>query len=50
MSETTKKCPVCGNTNLILLTTSNMKVCVDHKEFVRIQWVLSDGQKPLLTQ
>jgi len=44
---TTKACPQCGNTNLILLRTLHLKVCMDHKKAVRIPWNLSKGQPPL---
>ena len=45
MTETTKKCPVCGNTNLILLSSQDSKVCTDHDKHVKISWKLDDGQK-----
>lgn len=45
--QTTKKCPKCGNTSLLLLTTLNIKVCTDHYSYVRIPWYLEEGQKPL---
>lgn len=48
MRETTKKCPKCGATNLILLATQNHKVCVNHKKFVIIPWYLEKNQKALL--
>lgn len=47
--QTTKLCPICGNRQLILLTTHNMKVCTDHKEYVRIPWHLGENQKPLFS-
>lgn len=46
--ETTKKCPICGNTELGTMMTMNLKVCIDHKDFVWIDWQLDEGQKPLL--
>lgn len=46
--KTTKVCPVCGSSDLILLMTMSMKVCVNHRKFVKINWYLDDGQKPLL--
>lgn len=49
MKRTTKQCPVCGNEDLILTRTDNLKICVDHRVFVRIPWYLDEGQKPLLT-
>lgn len=44
----TKQCPKCGNKNLILLRTLNLKVCMEHKKAVRISWGLNENQKPLL--
>ena len=48
MKVTTKSCPVCGNTQLALIGTSNLKVCIDHNPYVRIPWYLDEGQDPLL--
>lgn len=46
MKETTKECPNCKNTYLILLSTFNLKLCADcHTE---IPWFLDEGQKPVL--
>lgn len=50
MGETTKLCPVCGNTNLVELRQYGTKVCVDHNPYVRIPWYLSENQKPLFEQ
>lgn len=45
MKETTKCCPKCGNTYLILLRSLNLKYCTDcHTE---IPWYLEPDQKPL---
>lgn len=41
---TTKACPECGNTSLVEISRSHIKICVDHKEFVRIPWYLNKGQ------
>lgn len=47
--ETTKKCPVCGATNLILIATQNHKVCMNHKpKAIRIPWYLDKDQRSLL--
>lgn len=45
--QTTKKCPVCGNINLVELGRYHEKVCVDHNPYVRIDWYVDKGQKPL---
>ena len=45
--ETTKECPNCGNTHLILLTSLQLKLCTDCR--TEIPWYLDEGQKPLLT-
>lgn len=44
--ETTKQCPRCGNTHLILLRTLNKKSCTDCD--TDIVWNLEHGQKPLV--
>jgi hypothetical protein len=41
---TTKKCSVCGNTNLILFPRENEKICLDHEKYVRMPWKLEKGQ------
>lgn len=46
--ETTKKCKVCGNTNLVTLSRYHEKVCTDHKKFVRMPWYLEEDQEYLL--
>ena len=47
--QTTKKCPECGNTYLILLRSSNEKICMNHKpKAVVIPWFLDEGQRSLL--
>jgi uncharacterized protein (DUF983 family) len=48
LKETTKKCPVCGNTHLLELMTQNMKICTDCDPHVHIPWYLEDGQEPLI--
>ena len=45
--KTTKKCPKCGNTKLLLLTSQNLKICTDHKKAIHIPWFLEEGQKPI---
>jgi len=45
MKITTKICHKCGNTHLILLTTMNLKYCVDC--YTWIPWYLANGQKPV---
>lgn len=45
--KTTKKCPKCENTKLVHLTSMNLKVCTNHKEFVKIPWYLGENQKPI---
>ena len=47
MKQTTKMCPVCGNKELVLLTTMQKKVCTNHNRYVTIEWYLDEGQKPL---
>jgi uncharacterized protein (DUF983 family) len=44
--ETIKKCPNCGNENLLLIRTLNLKTCTDcHTD---IDWFLEQDQKGLL--
>jgi len=45
--STTKVCPQCKNTDLVLLRTLSVKVCPDCK--TTIDWNLEEGQKPLLS-
>ena len=45
--ESTKSCPKCGCTALVLLTTLNKKICGDCGE--HIPWYLEKGQKSILT-
>lgn len=45
ITQTTKKCSVCGNTNLLTYPRQNEKVCVDHHPYVRMPWKLEKGQK-----
>jgi hypothetical protein len=42
----TKSCPVCGNTNLLLFRTLNIKSCTDCH--IDIPWYLENEQKPLI--
>ena len=42
--QTTKKCPKCGNEDLVLISTHNIKVCVLHVEHVLIPWYKEEGQ------
>lgn len=49
---TTKKCPECGNVDLILCRSMKTKTCVDSsrhvtKKNVTIPWYLEEGQKPV---
>ena len=44
--QTTKACPKCGNVNLILLRSLNVKHCSDCN--LEIPWYLEPGQKPLV--
>jgi len=46
-TPTTKTCPTCGNTNLVLLTSLNIKICP--KCHTTIDWKLKKGQSSLLT-
>jgi len=45
VKQTTKECPKCKNTALILLTSLNKKLCSVCGE--EIDWYLDPGQKPL---
>lgn len=49
MYSTTKECHVCGSTNLVRLTSLDVKVCVNHEEMKVIPWKLADNQKSLYT-
>ncbi len=42
----TKYCPNCNNTHLLLLQTLNKKICTDCN--TEIPWNLDDNQKPLI--
>jgi uncharacterized protein (DUF983 family) len=42
----TKSCPKCGNTHLILIRTQNHKYCSDCD--TKINWHLDEGQEALL--
>jgi len=44
--QTTKYCPNCHNTKLLLLQTFNKKICTDCN--TEIPWFLDKKQKPLL--
>jgi len=41
----TKKCPQCGDTHLLLFTSINKKACVVCH--IEIDWYLEEGQKSL---
>jgi hypothetical protein len=41
----TKKCPKCGNKDLLLFSTLRLKSCTDCH--IDIPWYLDDKQKPL---
>ncbi len=42
--KSTKQC-TCGNTNLLLLNTLNLKCCTDC--YISIPWYIEPNQKPL---
>jgi endogenous inhibitor of DNA gyrase (YacG/DUF329 family) len=44
--QTTKYCPSCGNTNLILIRSQNHKYCSDCD--TKIDWFLDENQQPLI--
>jgi predicted RNA-binding Zn-ribbon protein involved in translation (DUF1610 family) len=46
LKQTTKKCPACGNEQLLLIRTQNIKVCTDC--YIVIPWNLETNQKGLL--
>lgn len=46
--QTTKICPKCGTSDLVLLRSINRKVCSECG--IDILWVLADCQKPLLSK
>ena len=45
MKESTKHCPNCNNTRLVLLGTLNKKYCTDCNTWIK--WYLEEGQKPI---
>jgi ribosomal protein L37AE/L43A len=45
MTLTKKQCPHCGSTELVGLTSQNIKICNGCKK--THAWELSEGQKPL---
>jgi len=45
---TTKCCPICGNTELVLLQKFNEKICTNHEEFVIIPWYREEGEPELI--
>ena len=47
LKPTTKFCPNCGNTQLLLFRTLNLKSCTDC--YIDIPWFLEDGQEQLIT-
>lgn len=42
----TQSCPNCGNTDLVLYRSMNLKQCPDCR--TEIPWTLDPGQKPLI--
>ena len=44
--KTTKHCPKCGNTKLVLLRSQNIKICPNCN--VEIPWLLTEGQKKII--
>lgn len=46
IANTTKYCPNCGNTHLLLIRTQNHKYCTDCD--TKIPWYLDDDQEPLI--
>lgn len=47
MNQTTKHCPQCTNTALVLVRSQNIKLCSDCGGLV-IPWYLDDGQRALV--
>ena len=45
MRQTTKICPECKSTALILLRSQNIKICSNCNK--QIPWTLDPGQKPI---
>lgn len=48
MQKERKKCPRCGNINLIIFRTLNYKQCVKKGCWARIAFNLKPGQAPLI--
>lgn len=46
LKQSTKQCPKCKNTQLLLLRTLNLKICTDCG--IKIPWYLEDKQKTLI--
>lgn len=44
---TTKTCPLCGNSNLVLFAGTNEKACNNHIPVYYFPWKLGEGQKKL---
>jgi uncharacterized protein (DUF983 family) len=44
MAVTTKQCPVCGNRDLVRLSTHNIKICPDCR--IDIPWHREEGEPP----
>lgn len=42
---TTKSCPKCGNTRLVLFTVDNYKQCTDCVPHKKIPWYVTGDQK-----
>jgi len=45
IKPSTKACPKCGNTYLLLFGRENEKICTDCNPHVSIPWFLTDKQK-----
>ena len=43
--RTTKMCPLCGNTMLVLFRGNNQKACNLHDPVHYFEWTLDKGQK-----
>lgn len=46
--DTRKKCPYCGYTGLINISSQNIKLCTNSKCNKQISWPLDPGQKKVL--
>ena len=45
--RTTKLCPLCGNTDLVLFRGSNQKACDLHTPIHYFEWTLDEGQRSI---